>query len=172
MECTVKLSLVRDLVVAIHRWAAFRSVGLRRVVMAVSHEITHEIMCHLAVGSNAEMFYPPKMPQQQRNGNGTSFQRVPVENPFNADVAPVADPFFQPLLAVVGRCWFNGRCWKCNGFIDLLNLRLNLFNYNGFATGFPLQPVGHPLRQQRAPFLMTNAVEQLILALGTGGTGD
>ena len=41
------------------------------------------------------------MPQRQRNGNGTGFQRVPIENPLNADVAPVADPFFQPLLAVV-----------------------------------------------------------------------
>ena len=60
--------------------------------------------------SVAEMFHPPKMPQRQRNGNGTGFQRVPVENPLNADVAPVADPFFQPLLAVVYRCWFNGRC--------------------------------------------------------------
>ena len=48
-----------------------------------------------------EMFHPPKMPQRQRNGNGTGFQRVPVENPLNADVAPIADPFFQPLLAVV-----------------------------------------------------------------------
>ena len=36
------------------------------------------------------------------NGNRTGFQRVPIENPLNADVAPVADPFFQPLLAVVG----------------------------------------------------------------------
>ena len=57
-----------------------------------------------------KMFHSPKMPQRQRNGNGTGFQRVPVENPLNADVAPVADPFFQPLLAVVYRCWFNGRC--------------------------------------------------------------
>ena len=118
------------------------------------------------------MFHPPKMPQRQRNGNGTGFQWVPVENPLNADVAPVADPFFQPLLAVVGRCWTNGRCWKCNGVINLLNLKLNLLNCNGFATGCPLQPVGHPLRQQRAPFLMTNALERSILALGTGATGD
>ena len=56
------------------------------------------------------MFHPPKIPQRQRNGNGTGFQRVPVENPLNADVAPVVDPFFQPLLAVVCHCWFNGRC--------------------------------------------------------------
>ena len=91
------------------------------------------------------MFNPPKIPQRRRNGNGTGFQRVPVENRLNADVAPIADPFFQPLLAIVGRCWFNGRCWKCNMFINLLNLRLNLINCNGFATGFPLQPVGHPL---------------------------
>ena len=50
----------------------------------------------LATGqpSEAEMFHPPKMPQRQRNGNGTGFQRVPVDNPLNADVAPVADPFF------------------------------------------------------------------------------
>ena len=95
------------------------------------------------------------------------FQWVPVENSLNADVAPVADPFFQPLLAVVGRCWSNGHCWKCNGFINLLNLRLNLLNCNGFATGFPLQPVGHLLHQQLAPFLMTNAVERSLLALGT-----
>ena len=61
-------------------------------------------------GTSAKMFHPPKMPQRQRNGNGTGFQRVPVENPLNTDVAPVADPFFQPLLAVVYRCWFNGRC--------------------------------------------------------------
>ena len=50
----------------------------------------------------AVMFHPPKIPQRQQNGNGTGFQWVPVENPLNADVAPVADPFFQPLLAVVG----------------------------------------------------------------------
>ena len=48
------------------------------------------------------VFHPPKIPQRQRNGNGTGFQWVPIENPLNADVAPVADPFFQPLLAVVG----------------------------------------------------------------------
>ena len=58
----------------------------------------------------AVMFHPPKMPQRQWNGNGTGFQWVPVENPLNADVVPVADPFFQPLLAVVCRCWFNSRC--------------------------------------------------------------
>ena len=51
-----------------------------------------------------EMFHPPKMPQRQRNSNRTGFQRVPVENPLNADVAPVAHPFFQPLLTVVCRC--------------------------------------------------------------------
>ena len=50
----------------------------------------------------AKMFHPPKILQQQRNGNGMGFQGVPVANPLNADVAPVADPFFQPLLAVVG----------------------------------------------------------------------
>ena len=48
------------------------------------------------------MFHPPKMPQRQRNGNGMGLQWVPVENPLNADVAPVADPFFQPLFAIVG----------------------------------------------------------------------
>ena len=48
------------------------------------------------------MSHPPKMPQRQRKGNGTGFHRGPVENPLNADVAPVADPFFQPLFAVVG----------------------------------------------------------------------
>ena len=50
----------------------------------------------------AEMFHPPRFPQRQRSGNGTGFQRVPVANPLNADVAPVADPFFKPLLTVVG----------------------------------------------------------------------
>ena len=92
------------------------------------------------------MFHPPKILQRQQNGNRTGLQWVPVENPLNADVAPIADLFFQPLLAVVGHCWFNGYCWKCNGFINLLNLRLNLLNCSGFATGFPLQPVGHPLQ--------------------------
>ena len=48
---------------------------------------------------NQRCSIPPKSP----NGKGTGFQRVPVENPLNADVAPVADPFFQPLLAVVCR---------------------------------------------------------------------
>ena len=37
----------------IHQWAAFRSVGLREVVMAASHGITHEIMHHLDVGTDA-----------------------------------------------------------------------------------------------------------------------
>ena len=54
----------------------------------------------------------------------------------------------------------------------VLNLRLNLLNCNGFSTGQPLQPVGHPLLSQRVPFLMTNAVQRVILALGTGATGD
>ena len=40
--------------------------------------------------------------QKSPNSNGTGFQRVPTENPLNANVAPVADPVFQPLLAVVG----------------------------------------------------------------------
>ena len=48
------------------------------------------------------MFHPPKIPQQQQNGNGTGLQWVPIANPLNADVAPVADQNFQPLLAVVG----------------------------------------------------------------------
>ena len=54
----------------------------------------------------------------------------------------------------------------------VLNLRLNLLNYNGFSTGQHLQPVGHPLLSQRVPFLITNAVQRVILALGTGATGD
>ena len=37
----------------IHQWAAFISIGLRRVVMAASHGITNEIMHHLSVGSDA-----------------------------------------------------------------------------------------------------------------------
>ena len=61
---------------------------------------------------------------------------------------------------------------NATGVVNLLTLRLNLLNCNGFATGCPLQPIGHPLRQQRAPFLMTNVVQQSILALGTGATGD
>ena len=85
---------------------------------------------------------------------------------------PLLTRFFQPFLAVVGRCWFNSRCWKRNGFINLFNLRLNLLNCNGFVTGFPLQPVGHPLQQQWVLFFMTNAVERSILALGRGATGD
>ena len=102
----------------------------------------------------------------------TATEQVFNGYPLNADVAPIANPFFQPLLTVVGRCWFNGYCWKCNRFINLLNLKLNLLDCNGFATGHPSQPVGHPLRQQRVPFLMTNIVEQSISVLGTGATGD
>ena len=60
----------------------------------------------------------------------------------------------------------------CTGGPGALNLRLNLLNCNGFSTGQPLQPVGHPLLSQRVPFLMTNAVQRVILALGTGATGD
>ena len=85
---------------------------------------------------------------------------------------PLLTRFFSrcwPLLAVVGS---TAPCWKCNGFINLVNFRLNLLNCNGFATGFPLQPIGHPLQQQRAPFFMTNVVERSILALGTGAMGD
>ena len=50
----------------------------------------------------AEMIHPPKIPQQQRNGNRTGIQRVPIAKPLKADVAPIADPFFPPLLAFVG----------------------------------------------------------------------
>ena len=107
------------------------------------------------------MFHPPKMPQRQWNGNGTGFQRVPVENPLNANVAPAAGRCL-PLL--VQRPLLKMQ--------RVLNLRLNLLNCNGFSTGQPLQPVGHPLLSQRVPFLMTNAVQRVILALGTGATGD
>ena len=55
---------------------------------------------------------------------------------------------------------------------QVLNLRLNLLNCNGFSTGQPLQPVGHLLLSQRVPFFMTNVVQRVILALGTGATGD
>ena len=48
--------------------------------------------------------------QDHPNGNGTATEWVFNGYPLNADVAPVADPFFQPLLAIVCRCWFNGRC--------------------------------------------------------------
>ena len=106
------------------------------------------------------MFHPPKIPQRQWNGNRTGLQWVPIANPLNANMGPVVDPF----PPVVGRCWPNGHCWKCNGVINLLN-------YNGFATGGLLQPVGHPLHRQRAPFLMTNGVERLILAVGNGYNG-
>ena len=74
--------------------------------------------------------------------------------------------------AVAGRCWPNGHYWKCNRVINLLNLSLDLLNFNGFAPGGPLQPVGYPLQQQRAPSLMTNGVERLSLALGTGAMSD
>ena len=45
----------------IHQCATFRSVGLREVVMAASHGITHEIMHHLAVGTNAGGRYSDKI---------------------------------------------------------------------------------------------------------------
>ena len=41
MEGTVTLVLLWNLVVAMHLWAAFKSVGLRRVIMAMSHRIAH-----------------------------------------------------------------------------------------------------------------------------------
>ena len=85
------------------------------------------------------MFHPPKIPQRQRNGNGTGLQWVSVANPLKADMAPVADSFFQQFLVIVSRY-----C-SCNGFTSLLNLGLNLLNYNGFAMGDPLQTVGHSL---------------------------
>ena len=52
------------------------------------------LLCTAHCGSQAVMFHPPKIPQRQRNSNGTGFQWVLVENPLNADVAPIADPFF------------------------------------------------------------------------------
>ena len=58
------------------------------------------------------------------------------------------------------------------GFISLLDLRLNLLDYNGCATGDPLQPVVHPLLSQQRPFLMINALERLILALERGAACD
>ena len=82
--------------------------GLRRAVILVP--LSGEGDLPRPIYSRAETFHPPKIPQWQRNGNGTGFQRVPIENPLNADVAPIADPFFQLLLAVVCHCWFNGRC--------------------------------------------------------------
>ena len=39
--------------------------------------------------------------QKSPNGNGTILERVFNGYPLNANMAPVADPFFQPLLAVV-----------------------------------------------------------------------
>ena len=42
-----------------------------------------------------------------------------------------------------------------------------MLDYYDFAMGGPLQSVGHLLRLQRAPFLMTNIIELLILAVGT-----
>ena len=54
-----------------------------------------------AIGYVTEMLHPPKIPQRQWNGNGTGLERVPVANPLNADVVPIAHLFFLPLLAVV-----------------------------------------------------------------------
>ena len=65
-------------------------------------EATTKLYSTMHTSTPSEMFHPPKNPQRQQNGNGMGFQWVPVENPLNADVGPVADPFFQPLLAVVG----------------------------------------------------------------------
>lgn len=45
-----------------------------------------------------EMLHPPEIAQRQWNGNGKGLQRVPIGNPSKADVAPVAESFFQPLL--------------------------------------------------------------------------
>ena len=48
------------------------------------------------------------------------------------------------------------------GFLNLLNLRLNLLDYNGCAKGDPLQPVVHPLLSLQMLCFMTNALERLI----------
>lgn len=71
--------------------------------------------------NSVAMFHPPKVPQWQWNGNGTSLQQVPVANQLKSDVASAAKPFFQPLLAIVV---------TTTVFINLLNLRINLLNYN------------------------------------------
>ena len=93
-----------------------------------------------------KMSHPPKSP----NGNATVTERglqwVPIANSLKSDVAPIVDPF-------------SSRCWPlfamadpttivvaATGFPNLLNLGLNLLNYNGFETVDPLQPVGHPLQ--------------------------
>ena len=68
------------------------------------------------------MFHPPKIPQQQWNNNKTGLPRVPIANPLKANVAPIADPFFQPLLAVVDPA---ATVQPATGFINLLNLKIH-----------------------------------------------
>ena len=121
----------------------------------LGHASAGSRLCHLLFRGNCIGKQRCSILQKSLSVNRMATEQVFNEYPLNVDVALVVDPFFQRLLVVV----------ECNGFINLLNLRLNLLNYNGFA-------MGHPLRQQRAPFLMTNAVERSILALGMGATGD
>ena len=48
----------------------------------------------------AETFHPPRIPQQQWNGNKTGWKWVTVADPLKSDVAPIVDPFFKPFLAI------------------------------------------------------------------------
>ena len=67
------------------------------------------------------MFHPPKLPQQQQNGNETGLQWVPIAKPSKTDLTPIALPFFSccwPLLAVVDPMAIVE---ATTGFINLLN---------------------------------------------------
>ena len=64
IEGIVTLTYCGGSVVVIHHRAAFRQVELRGVVMAASHRIAHEIMHHLAVGSDAGGQYVTKSVHQ------------------------------------------------------------------------------------------------------------
>ena len=56
--------------------------------------VRHTVSDAVSVMSQTEIFHPPKFSQQQRNGNKTAFQWVPIANPLNVDVAPSVDPVF------------------------------------------------------------------------------
>ena len=107
----------------------------------------------------------PTATERQRNGFSTGTHWKPVECWRGTHCWPV-------FSAVAGRCLPLLVQRPLLKMQRVLNLRLNLLNCNGFSTGQPLQPVGHPLLSQRVPFLMTNAVQRVILTLGTGATGD
>ena len=74
-------------------WLAFEVIVLTPY-MAYNESTTLTAWEGQAKKSTPEMFHPPKIPQRQWNGNGTGFQRVPVANPLNVNVAPIVDHFF------------------------------------------------------------------------------